>query len=316
MKRLVLSFLFFVAMSLAAVAQTKDKLNIVASFSILGDMVTQVGGEHVTVKTLVGRDTDAHVFMPTPNDVKMLGNADIFVTNGLDFESWATKLTKSAKFKGVVVVASMGVQPIKGEEEEHDEDAHEHEHEHEHAHHHHDTDPHAWQSLTNGMTYVANIRDALIKADPKHATDYEANAQRYTAELKELDIWVKSEIAKVPEAKRKVITTHDAFKYFGSAYGVTLIAPVGVNTESEPGAKDMARIIDIIRKEHITALFLENISNNRLIEQLRRDGGATIGGTLYSDALSSDTGPAATYVTMFRHNVNQLVPAMLGNPGS
>jgi zinc/manganese transport system substrate-binding protein len=305
MKRLVLSLICCAAMSLSVGAQAKEKLTVVTSFSILGDMVTQVGGEHVTVKTLVGPDSDAHTFMPTPSDVKTLGSADVFVTNGLDFENWTIKLMKTAKFKGVIVIASAGVQPLDGEGAEHGEDAH-----------HHAVDPHAWQSLTNGMTYVANIRDALAKADPEHANEYEANAKHFNAELNALDTWVKAEIAKVPETKRKVITTHDAFRYFGKAYGVTLIAPVGVNTESEPGAKDMARIIDLIRQEHITALFLENISDNRLIEQLRHDGGATIGGTLYSDALSGEGGPATNYVAMFRHNVNQLIPAMQGNPGS
>jgi zinc/manganese transport system substrate-binding protein len=318
MKQLIVSFLSSVLLFLPTTAQEKSQLSVVASFSILGDMVSQVGGKHVSVETLVKPNEDAHLFSPTPNDVKKLGAADVFVINGLDFEGWANKLSKSADFKGVTVVASASVVPSKGDAESKDGAKSEHTHHdlHTRHHHHHDIDPHAWQSLDNAIIYVANIRDALVKADPKHASDYEVNAKRYIAELKTLNTWVKAEIAKVPKHKRKVITTHDAFQYFAKAYGVTFIAPVGVSTESKPSAKDMGRIIDLIRKEHITALFLENISDPRLIKQLQRDGGATIGGTLYSDALSEKDGKAPNFIAMFRHNVKQLVLAMLGNPRS
>lgn len=296
------------ALLVPVAAVAKDKLAVVTSFSILEDMAARVGGDHVTVKALVAVNGDAHAFSPTPGDVKTLGAADVFVTNGLGFEGWADKLAKSAAFKGVTVVASKGVEPLKGEEEgdEHGHGGHEHG----------AADPHAWQDLANGLIYVANIRDALAAADPVHAGDYATNAARYTAELRELDAWVRGEVAKVPAAKRKVITAHDAFGYFAHAYSVEFIAAKGVSTESEPSAKDIAQIVDQIRKERITALFLENVSDKRLLEQLQRDGGATIGGTVYSDALSAADGPAASYVAMFKRNVGQLVPAMLGNPGS
>jgi zinc/manganese transport system substrate-binding protein len=297
-----------------AAASAKDRLSVVTSFSILADMTAHVGGDHVTVTSLIPANTDAHVFTPAPGDVRTLGAADVFVMNGLGFEGWAEKLVKSANFKGIPAVAAKGAETLKGEEDE--EHGHDDGHKHGDAHHHHEFDPHAWQTIENGIVYVANIRDALVKADPAHAADYMANAERYTAELKDLDAWVKAEIGKVPAAKRKVITSHDAFRYFGRAYGVEFLAPAGVNEETEPSAKDVARIIDLIRKQRITALFMENISDKRLIEQLQRDGGATIGGTIYSDALSTADGPANSYTGMFRHNVGQLVPAMLGNPGS
>jgi len=307
----------FFALALAALllvpaaASAKDKLTVVTSFSILSDMVAHVGGNHVAIASLVSPNGDAHTFSPTPGAVKTLGTADVFVTNGLGFEGWADKLVKSANFKGVSIVAAKGVKTLKAlEEEGHGHDAHGH------GKHDHDRDPHAWQNVENGITYAANIRDGLTKADPAHAADYKANAERYIAELKELDAWVKAEIGKVPAAKRKVITSHDAFQYFARAYDVEFLAPAGVNEETEPSAKDVARIVDQIRKQRITALFIENISDKRLMEQLQRDGGATIGGTIYSDALSSADGPANSYAGMFKHNVGKLVPAMLGNPGS
>lgn len=312
MKRIAAT-LFALLLLVPGAASAKDKLNVVTSFSIIADMTTHVGGDHVTVKSLVPANTDGHIFTPAPGDVKSLGTASVFVMNGLNFEVWAEKLLKAANFKGISVVASKGVKTLKALEEE------QHGHEgdgHDHGAHNDGRDPHAWQSLENGIVYVANIRDALVKADPEHAADYKANAERYTAELKELHGWVKTEIGKVPVAKRKVITSHDAFQYFGRAYGVEFLAPAGVNEETEPSAKDVARIVDQMRKKRITALFLENVNDKRLIEQLQRDGGATIGGTIYSDALSASDGPANSYTGMFRHNVMQMVPAMLGNPGS
>lgn len=313
MRRIVVLWLSCFLLALPGAAHAKEKLNVVTSFSILRDMITHVGGDHVTVKALVNYDADAHTFSPTPTDVKTLGAADVFVTNGLGFESWAGKLAKSASFKGISVIASKGVKPLRAD------DGHGHHHghgHHGHNHNHGDNDPHAWQNLQNGIMYVTNIRDGLMSADPEHADEYKSNAARYIEELKELDAWVKGEVAKVPNEKRKVITTHDAFRYFGQAYGVKFLAPEGISTESQASAKNVARIVDQIRKERITALFFENISDKRLMEQLRRDGGASIGGTIYSDALSADGGPATSYVAMFKHNVSRLVPAMLGNPGS
>jgi zinc/manganese transport system substrate-binding protein len=313
MKRLIPAFIACLMLLLSGTAHARDKLAVVTSFSILADMTARIGGEHVAVTSLVPANTDAHMFTPAPGDVKTLGAAEVFVMNGLGFEAWAEKLVKSANFKGAAVVAAKGVTTLKAlEEEGHDHDAHDHGH----VKHDHERDPHAWQNIENGIIYAANIRDALVKADPAHAADYKANAGRYIAELKELHAWVKAEIGKVPASKRKVITSHDAFQYFGRAYGVEFLAPAGVNEETEPSAQDMARIIDQMRKERITALFLENVNDKRLVEQLQRDGGATIGGTIYSDALSAADGPASTYAGMLKHNVRLLVPAMLGNPGS
>jgi zinc/manganese transport system substrate-binding protein len=286
-------------------------------------MVRQVGGDRVEVVTLVGPDGDAHVFSPTPADAKMLAGADIFFVNGLGFEGWMERLEKSSGFKGKTVVASEGVKPLTmSEEEGHhhgDEADSEEEHQHEHEDHakgedHHDgeevTDPHAWQDLANGKLYIANIRDGLIAADPEGKAVYEANAAKYLAAIAKEEEAVRAALAALPEARRKIITSHDAFGYFGAAYGLEIIAPEGVSTESEASAQDVAKIIRQIRQEKIPAVFLENVTDHRLLDQIARETGAKIGGTLYSDALSGPDGPAPTYLDMFRHNVGTLTAAL------
>jgi len=282
---------------LPASADAADKIKAVASFSILGDMVKQVGGDRIELATLVGPDGDAHVFEPTPSDAKTLAGAQILFMNGLGFEGWMERLEKSSGFKGKVVVASEGVSPrAMTEEEEGEAEV--------------ITDPHAWQSLANGKLYVANIRDGLIAADPDGKAIYEANAAKYLDEIATEDDEVEASLAKLPEDRRKIITSHDAFGYFGAAYGLKVIAPEGVSTEAEASAKDVAKIIRQIRSEHIPAVFMENITDHRLLDQIARETGAKIGGTLYTDALSPPDGPAPTYLDMFRNNVGVLTAAL------
>jgi len=307
----------------AGSAGAADKVKAVASFSILGDMVRQVGGDRVEVLTLVAPDADAHVFSPTPADAKTLAGADLFFVNGLGFEGWMERLEKSSGFKGKTVVVSNGVKPLTMEEEEghhhgeeadHDHDDHakdEHDHDDHAPHDEHDvTDPHAWQDLANGKIYVANIRDGLIAADPEGRAVYQANAAKYLDAIAKEEIAVKAAIDSLPEERRKIITSHDAFGYFGSAYGLEIIAPEGVSTESEASAQDVAKIIRQIKEEKIQAVFLENVADHRLLDQIARETSAKIGGTLYSDALSGPDGPAPTYLDMFRHNIGVLTAAL------
>lgn len=309
-----------VLLGLSVSASAADKVKAVASFSILGDMVKQVGGDRVDVATLVGPDGDAHVFSPTPADAKTLAGAQLFFVNGLGFEGWMERLEKSSGFKGKVVVTSTGVKPrTMVEEEGHHHggaDADEDHAEHAKGEQHDDeeaevvTDPHAWQDLENGKLYVANIRDGLIAADPAGKAVYEANAAKYLDAIAKEEAAVKQGLAALPQASRKIITSHDAFGYFGAAYGLEIIAPEGVSTESEASAQDVAKIIRQIKEEKIPAVFMENITDHRLLDQIARETGAKIGGTLYSDALSAPDGPAPTYLGMFKHNVGALTAAL------
>ena len=287
-----------VLLGLAGGANAADKVKAVASFSILGDMVKQVGGDRVEVITLVGPDGDAHVYEPTPADAKNLAASQILFTNGLGFEGWMDRLEKSSGFKGKVVVASTGVKPRTMVEEEEGGKAET------------ITDPHAWQSLANGKLYVANIRDGLIAVDPDGKSVYEANASKYLDAIAKQESDVQTQIATLPKDRRKIITSHDAFGYFGAAYGLEIIAPEGVSTESEASAKDVATIIRQIRQEKIPAVFMENITDHRLLDQIASETGAKIGGELYTDALSPPDGPAPTYLDMFRHNVGALTTAL------
>ncbi|WP_285294673.1 metal ABC transporter substrate-binding protein [Aureimonas altamirensis] len=305
-----------------------EPVKVVASFSILADMTREIGGDTVEVQPLVGPDGDAHVFQPSPADTRKIADADLVVMNGLGFEGWMPRLVEASGYKGRTVVASTGVTELKSPEHEeheahdheagHDHDheaAHEHGHEHEHEHGHegHDhgpIDPHAWQDLSNGVVYARNIADGLAEADPANADGYRQRAAAYIAQMQALDAEVKAELATIPQERRKVVTSHDAFGYFARAYGVEFIAPEGVSTESEASASDVAAIISQIKAENITGVFVESITNSRLIEQIARETDAHVGGTLYSDALSDASGPAPTYLDMFRNNTRKILDAL------
>jgi zinc/manganese transport system substrate-binding protein len=279
--------------------QPKDKLKVVASFSILGDLVKNVGGDRVEVATLVGPNGNAHVYAPSPADAKKAADAKLVFVNGLGFEGWLERLVKASGTKAPIIVTTKGIKP---RERVGDRD---HDHDHGRA------DPHAWQSVANAKIYVTNIRDALIAADPAGKAAYDANAAAYLARLDALEREVRDVIAKIPSERRKIITSHDAFGYFEGAYGIGFIAPQGVSTEAEASAKDVAAIITQIRKQKIAAVFLENVTDPRLVEQIARETGAKIGGTLYSDALTDDKGDATTYIDLIRHNLRQLAAALI-----
>jgi zinc/manganese transport system substrate-binding protein len=281
----------------SAGARAADKIKVATSFSVLGDMVKQIGGDRVEVTSFVGPNGDAHVYEPTPGDARILAAAPVLVINGLGLEGWMERLEKSSGFKGTVVIATKGIKTRQMEEEEHGQTRK-------------ITDPHAWQSLANGRVYVQNIRDGLIAADPAGKETYAANATKFLADIDDVEKIVKNSIAKLPPARRKIITTHDAFGYFGATYGMEFIAPEGVSTESEASAKDVAKIIRQIKAEKVPAVFLENVTDHRLLDQIAKETGAKIGGTLYSDALSEASGPAATYLDMFRHNIQTLAAAL------
>jgi len=306
--------------SAAAQAVSTDKpLPVVASFSILGDMVREIGGAHVQVDTLVGRNGDAHGYEPTPQDARKLGAAQVLIVNGLGFESWLPRLQQASGFKGKVVEVSDGIKVRAfdgddhdgdhGDDHDHDHD-HAHDHDHDHAHDHGPNDPHAWQNLANGAIYARNIAAALAVADPANAQDYKTRADAYITRINALDAQVRGEFSAIDATRRKLVTSHDAFGYFGDAYGVTFIPVAGVSTRAEPSAADLARIVKQVRGEKVSAVFLENTSSPRLAEQIARETGAKMGGTLYSDALAAEGQPAGTYLGMFEWNARQLLDAL------
>lgn len=278
-----------------AAGADEAKLRVVATFSLLGDLVRQIGGDRVAVTSLVGPNGDAHVYEPTPADVQAVAAARLVVVNGLGFEGWIDRLIGASGFHGTRVTATDGVIPLdRGSGTGR-------------------RDPHAWQDLANGRIAVADIARGLAAIDPEHQALYDANARAYNATLAALDARLHALFAAIPAAQRRVVTTHDAFEYFGRAYGVEFLAVVGITTESEPSAGDVAKLIRLMKREHVRALFVENISDPRLVAQLAREADAVIGGKLYSDALSPPDGPAASYVAMFEHNAATLRAAMLRN---
>lgn len=290
------------ALAVSLSASAAERIPVLASFSILGDIVANVGGERISVATLVGPDQDAHVFQPAPDDIKAVARARLVVVNGLGFEGWMERLVQSANYRGPVVVASAG---IKARERVGDDD--EHDHDHAGAGHHGKDDPHAWQDPQNVIVYARNISAALAKLDPAGAEVYRRNAEVYINKLQDLDGWAMRQFEQIPPAKRKVITSHDAFEYFGAHYKVRFLAAQGVSTDSEPSARDVAALIRQIRSEKIRALFFENMSNPKLLQQISRESGTAPGGKLYADALSKADGPAADYLSLMRYNIAQLL---------
>lgn len=277
------------------------KLKVVTSFSILHDMTKQVGGDDIALTSLIGANSNVHGYTPTPADAALLANADLVIINGLGLEGWIDRLIQSSGFKGRVVNASDGISTISAQEDVTDNNNQ------------HNIDYHAWQNATNGKHYILNIRNALIAADPTHKAGYIKRADHMIQKLDTLDRWIESQFKNIPENKRKLVTTHNAFGYYASAYGITFIAPRGVNTQSDPSAGDMAKLIDQLRTQHVRAVFLENVSDDRIIKQLTGDVGAHIGGTLYSDALSDIDGPAPSYIALLKHNTTQLVQGLQHN---
>jgi zinc/manganese transport system substrate-binding protein len=277
---------------------TASPIRVVVSFSILKDIVQQVGGNDVAVTSFIGPDSDAHVFEPKPDQARLLSQAQLLIVNGLGLEGWIVRMTSSAQYHGPVVVATEGISPITTTEAG-------------------DTlpspDPHAWQDVRDAVIYAENIARALAAADPPRASVYRRGLREYEAKLEALDQHVREELGAIPAEKRRVITSHDAFGYYGKAYGVTFLAPEGISTDSEPSAKTIAELIRQIRREGIKALFLENISDPRLVEELARETGTTPGPPLYSDALSRPNGLASTYIQMIEHNTAVLKQGMLKN---
>jgi len=282
-------FLLCMLLLIASPLQAAERLNVVASFSILADFVRNVGGNRINLTTLVGADSDVHVYTPAPADAKRVAEARLVIVNGLGLEGWLPRLVQSSGSKAQVVTASAGIVPLKLGSA---------------------ADPHAWQSVPNARVYVTDIADALAAAAPDDADVFRAQAKAYLEKLETLDREVREAVAKIPTERRKVISTHDAFGYFSAEYGIQFVAPLGVSTETEPSARDIASIIGQIRAQKIPAVFLENISDDRLIRRIAAETGAKVGGTLISDGLTGEKAAAPTYIDMVRHNIKALTSAL------
>lgn len=310
MRRLA-AFILALLIATPAVAQqtgAQQKLRVIASFSILGDIVAQVGGEHVEVATLVPAMGDAHVFQPTPSDARSVATAGLLVSHGLNFEPWLDRLVAASGFKGPRVVATAGIRPRRlGAQAGHD---HGHGHDGDRKPGAAVDDPHLWHDLQRMQTYVDTIVAGLAAADPAHAEAYRRRGAAYAAELKALDDWAVAQFSALPVAYRKAITQHDAFGYLADRFKIVLLAPQGVTTDAEASAEAVARLIRQIKRERVQALFFENIANPRLIEQIAREAKVKVGGRLYSDALSPPGGEADSFVKMYRLNITRLVEAM------
>jgi zinc/manganese transport system substrate-binding protein len=293
MRRRTLLAAGVVAWTRRAAAQEAGVLPVVASFSILADLVRQLGGAGVGVSSFVGPDADAHTFEPRPSDLRALQTARLLVINGLGLEGWMTRLSQAAAYAGPTVVASQGVTPIMVAAGE--------------------PDPHAWQDPANGVIYAKNIAAGLAAADPARADAIHAAAARLTAEIDATAAMISRTIGAIPAARRRIITSHDAFGYYGARFGIEFRAAQGIDTEAEPSARALAVLARQIRAEGIRAVFVENMTDPRLARTLAREAGAVVGPPVYSDALSRPGGPADTYVKMLRYNTAQFAHAMAAN---
>jgi zinc/manganese transport system substrate-binding protein len=310
MNRRALLALPSLALSRAALAQDAP-MPVVASFSILGDLAARIGGGHIALRVIAGPDTDAHGFQPRPSDVTALRDARLVLRNGLGFDGWMDRLVRAAGYRGTVATATEGIAPRAMA-------AHGHDHGGAGRRQSHAVgprqvpDPHAWQDLRLGQDYLRNIAAAMTAADPAGATAYRSAQDAQIQRLAALDDWVRAQVATVPRERRRIVTSHDAFGYFGAAYGIQFLAPQGVSTEAEPSAAEVGRLIRQIREQRISAVFLENMANPATLNRVAAEAGVRVGGRLYADALSPPGGPAPDYEAMFRHNVGLMVPAMRG----
>ncbi|RUW67929.1 metal ABC transporter substrate-binding protein [Mesorhizobium sp. M4B.F.Ca.ET.169.01.1.1] len=281
-------------------------LKVVASFTVIADFAKNVGGDRVSITTIVGPDGDAHVYEPSPADAVAMADADVVLVNGLHFEGFLQRLVDASATKAAIVTLTKDVTPIDFKPEFADADAAE-------GAGKTVTDPHAFQSIANARIYVKNIAEAFCAADSEGCVGYQTNAAAYTKKLDALEGEVKAAIQSIPEEKRVVITSHDAFGYFEHEYGLTFLAPQGISTDSEPSAADVAKLVNQVKQDKAAAMFIENITNPRLIEQIASETGIKVGGTLYSDALSQPDGPASTYIDMMHNNIAQIKGAILGS---
>ncbi len=279
---------FLLTFSLVA----QEKINVLASFSVLADMTQNIGGDLIEVNTLVPTGSDPHTHEPTPRDAKLVNNADLILLNGLTFEGWFNELIENSGTKATTFVVSTAIKPIESIAYK---DSY---------------DPHAWMNVQYGISYVEQIAKKLIELDPSNKKTYEFNLSVYKKQLAKLDSYVFEEISKIPKAQRILITSHDAFQYFGIRYGLRLEAVLGTSTDAEVQTQDLMRVSKLVRSENVPAVFIESTVNPKLLKQIASDNNVEIGGSLYADSLGDEHSPAPTYYDMIKYNTDVIVKAM------
>lgn len=293
MQKLTL-LLFLYCLGTALFAQASERPLVVTSASIFADMAQVISGDLVAVASVVPIGGDPHTYEPTPSDVQLIARANLILINGLTFEGWINEMIENSGTRASVALITEGLEAIASEEYQNS------------------SDPHAWMSAKNGLTYVANIRDALIRLDPANAEIYRFNAGLYSLQLKDLDLYIQAQIARIPEYKRLLITSHDAFRYYGRQYGIQVEATLGTSTDAEVRTQDVARLTQLIRERQVPAIFVESTVNPKLIRQIASDQNVQIGGSLYADSLGEPGGVADTYLKMLQHNTDVIVAGLLG----
>lgn len=276
------------------VSHSQNKIKVVSSASIFQDMAKNIGGDKITSESIVPVGGDPHTYTPKPSDVELVSSADLILINGLTFEGWITELIENSGTKAKVVLITEGIEPIKS------------------LNYHNASDPHAWMNAQNGLKYAYNISAGLAAVDPDNALYYADNGSKYSAEIKKVDSYIKQQIATIPEAQRILITSHDAFQYYGRAYDITLNAIMGISTESEAQSKDVQRVVNAIKVNKVPAVFIESTINPKMLQQIASDTGVKIGGELYADSIGEEDSEAPTYLKMLTHNTDVIVNALTG----
>lgn len=266
--------------------------NILTTTSVLRDMAQHIAPDHCRVETIVPRGMDPHIYEPTPSDIDLVLASDLIFMNGLRLEGWLDKIISNAGRHGKKVIVTEGITPITSLEYESA------------------PDPHAWMDLSLGLTYLKNMRKALVELMPRHADEIQQKYDTYIREMRDVHEWTREQIQSIPAENRVLITSHDAFQYFGRAYGMELHAALGLSTDADVKTGDVLNITRLLESSAIPAIFIESTINPKLLEQIASDYNVVIGGELYADALSSQNGPAGTYLDLFRHNVNTITQAL------
>ena len=283
---------------IAILGHSQEKINVLSSASMFADMAANIGGDKITIRSIVPIGADPHLYDPSPSDVNRVLDADVILVNGLTFEGWIKKLIKNSGTKALLKTITEGIKPIASEDYDNA------------------SDPHAWMNAENGLTYVDNILQVLVKASPENEAYFKANHARYRAEVKEVHEYMKKAMLAIPEKQRVLITSHDAFAYYGRAYGLTLNAIKGISTEEETQTSDIIRVSRVIKETGVKAIFIESTINPKMIQQIAADNNVTVGGELYADSLGPKGSEGETYIKMLKHNTDVIVNALSKNQNS